>query len=102
MGRLIIIVPVLRRRAVNSQVLSSFGCAERAQITERNERRKRGLGESRRMAKLEDQAVHASTYVTDDANWVAFKTTECYAPHQIALAPGLRQHEIPPRWPSLL
>jgi len=57
---------------------------------------------SRLPAKLEDQAVRASTYVTDDANWVAFKTTECYAPHQIALAPGLQQHEIPPRWPSLL
>ena len=78
---------------VNSQMLPTFGYADRAQITDRNDRRKRGLGEPQRMAKLEDQAARASTYLTDDADWVAFKTTVCTAPDQIALAPGLLQRE---------
>lgn len=78
---------------VNSQMLPSFGYQERAQITDRNDRRKRGLGEPRRMPRLEDQAARASTYLTDDADWIAFKTTVCTAPDQIALAPGLLQRE---------
>jgi hypothetical protein len=78
---------------VNSQMLPGFGYEPRAQISDRNERRKRGLGEPTRMPKLEDQAARASTYLTDDADWIAFKTTVCTAPDQIALAPGLLQRE---------
>ncbi len=78
---------------INSQMLPSFGYEPRAQITDRNDRRKRGLGEPTRMPKLEDQAARASTYLTDDADWIAFKTTVCTAPDQIALAPGLLQKE---------
>ncbi|MEO8366588.1 MAG: M1 family aminopeptidase, partial [Pseudoxanthomonas sp.] len=79
---------------VNSQMFPSFGYNEAAQITDRNERRKRGLGEPTRMPKLEDQAARANTYLTDDADWIDFKATVCTAPDQIALAPGYLQKEF--------
>ena len=77
----------------NSQMFPSFGYDERAQIDDRNDRRKRGLGEPMRMPKLEDQAARANTYLTDDADWIDFKASICTAPDQIALAPGYLQKE---------
>lgn len=75
-------------------VFPSFGYNEGAEIVDRNERRKRGLGEPRRMPKLEDQAARAANYITDDADWIDFKTTICTAPDQIALSPGYLQKEF--------
>ena len=79
---------------VNSQMFPSFGYNEGGQIQDRNERRKRGLGEPTRMPRLEDQAARANTYLTDDADWIDFKATVCTAPDQIALAPGYLQKEF--------
>jgi ABC-type transport system involved in multi-copper enzyme maturation permease subunit len=79
---------------VNSQMFPTFGYNEGGQIQDRNERRKRGLGEPTRMPKLEDQAARANTYLTDDADWIDFKATVCTAPDQIALAPGYLQKEF--------
>lgn len=79
---------------VNSQMFPSFGYNEGGQIQDRNERRKRDLGEPTRMPKLEDQAARANTYLTDDADWIDFKATVCTAPDQIALAPGYLQKEF--------
>ncbi|MBL8263451.1 MAG: ABC transporter permease subunit [Xanthomonadaceae bacterium] len=78
----------------NNQVFPSFGYNQDAEIQDRNERRKRGLGEPRRMPKLEDEAARASTYITDDADWIDFRTTVCTAPDQIALSPGYLQKEF--------
>ena len=71
-------------------------------MQDRNERRKRGLGEPKRMAKLEDEAARANTYIGDDADWIDFKTTVCTAPDQIALAPGYLQKEYDRKRPALL
>lgn len=68
-----------------------FGYDERGQITDRNERRKRGLGEPMRMPKLEDQAARANNYVSNDADWIDFRATICTVPDQVALAPGYLQ-----------
>ncbi len=78
----------------NSQSFPTFGYNDNAEIQDRNERRKRKLGEPRRMPKLEDQAARANTYLTDDADWIDFKTTICTAPDQIALSPGYLQKEF--------
>lgn len=78
----------------NSSMLPGFGYNEQQQIQDRNERRKRGLGEPTRMPKLEDQAARANTYISDDADWIDFSTTICTAPDQIALAPGYLQKEF--------
>ena len=73
----------------NSRVLPSFGYNEGAEISDRNERRKRDLGEPRRMPKLEDEAARANTYIANDADWLDFRTTICTAPDQVALAPAI-------------
>lgn len=78
----------------NSQVFPSFGYNDNAEIQDRNERRKRELGEPPRMPKLEDEAARANTYLTDDADWIDFKTTICTATDQIALSPGYLQKEF--------
>ena len=78
----------------NNTVFPMFGYNERAEIQDRNERRKRDLGEPRRMPKLEDRAARASTHIGDDADWIDFKTTICTAPDQIALSPGYLQEEF--------
>ncbi|HEX2595257.1 MAG TPA: M1 family aminopeptidase, partial [Luteimonas sp.] len=79
---------------VNSQMFPMFGYLEQGQIQDRNERRKRGLGEPTRMPKLEDTAARASNYLTDDADWIDFRSTICTAPDQIALSPGYLQREF--------
>ncbi len=78
----------------NNTRFPMFGYQDGAQIDDRNERRKRGLGEPTRMPKLEDQAARANTYLTDDADWIDFQTTICTAPDQVALAPGYLQREF--------
>src|SRR3546814_3950417 len=80
---------------LDSTLLPSFGYSEEGQIDDRNERRKRGMPELMRMAKLEDQAARANTYISDVADWVAFETTVCTAQDQNAFAPGLLQRESP-------
>jgi ABC-2 type transport system permease protein len=78
----------------NSRVFPAFGYNSDAEIQDRNERRKRKLGEPRRMPKLEDQTARANTYLTDDSDWLDFKTTICTAPDQVALSPGYLQKEF--------
>ena len=78
----------------NSRMFPMFGYTERAQIDDRNERRKRGLGPAARMPKLEDVAARSHPYIDDDADWLDFSTTICTAPDQVALAPGYLQQEF--------
>ena len=78
---------------LDSRAFPQFGFEKRGQIVDRNERRKRGLGEVQRMARLEDESARANTYITDDADWIDFATTVCTAPDQIALAPGYLTRE---------
>lgn len=78
----------------NSGVFPSFGYNDNGQIVDRNERRKRDLGEAARMPKLEDEAARANTYISDDADWIEFSSTVCTAPDQIALAPGYLEREF--------
>jgi ABC-type transport system involved in multi-copper enzyme maturation permease subunit len=61
------------------------------ELRDRNERRKRGLGEPERMAKLEDQAARANSMFGADADWINFETTVSTSGDQIALAPGYLQ-----------
>ncbi len=78
----------------NSSLFPGFGYEARFEIDDRNERRKRDLGEPRRMPKLEDEAARANTYLGDDADWIDFAATVCTAPDQTALAPGYLQREF--------
>jgi len=78
----------------NNGLFPSFGYNPRVEIDDRNDRRKRDLGEPRRMPKLEDEAARANTYLGDDGDWIDFATTICTAPDQIALAPGYIEREF--------
>jgi ABC-2 type transport system permease protein len=69
-----------------------FGYEKAGQILDRNERRKRGLGDVPRAAKLEDEAARASMGFTD-ADWINFETVVSTSADQIALAPGYLQRE---------
>jgi ABC-type transport system involved in multi-copper enzyme maturation permease subunit len=61
------------------------------ELTDRNERRKRGLGEPERMAKLEDKAARTNSMFGADADWINFETVVSTSGSQIALAPGYLQ-----------
>jgi ABC-type transport system involved in multi-copper enzyme maturation permease subunit len=78
----------------NSGIMPSFGYNENAQIQDRNERRKRHMGEPTRMPKLEDEAARANTYISHDSDWIDYQATICTAPDQIALSPGYLQREF--------
>ncbi len=77
----------------NAQYFPSFGFQDRARIVDRQERRKRDLGEVPRMAKLEDESARQRNYLTDDGDWVDFETTVSTDADQIALAPGYLERE---------
>jgi hypothetical protein len=70
----------------------AFGYQREREIQDRNERRDRELGDPRRMPKLET-ATRTETYLSDDSDWIDFKSTVCTSPDQIAMAPGYLQRE---------
>lgn len=76
----------------NRDYFPSFGYQRGSEITDRNERRKRGLGEPRRLPKLESPRQDHS-YISNEADWIDFGTTVCTRPGQTALAPGYLQRE---------
>lgn len=69
-----------------------FGYDQGGQILDRNERRKRGLGDVPRAAKLEDESARGSMGFAD-ADWINFETVVSTSADQIALAPGYLQRE---------
>ncbi|GJJ04798.1 hypothetical protein RugamoR64_53360 [Duganella rhizosphaerae] len=75
----------------NAAFFPHFGYNQQIELTDRNERRKRGLGEPVRMAKLEDESARANTIFSDEADWINFETTVSTSADQIAIAPGYLQ-----------
>jgi ABC-2 type transport system permease protein len=77
----------------NSQAMfPHLGYNEGGQILDRNERRKRGLGDVPRAAKLEDESARGSMGFAD-ADWINFETVVSTSADQTALAPGYLQKE---------
>ncbi|MBC3832792.1 hypothetical protein H8K33_14880 [Undibacterium amnicola] len=68
-----------------------FGYASNLELRDRNERRKRGLGEPERMPKLEDESARAYHALGSEADWINFETTISTSSDQIAVAPGYLQ-----------
>jgi len=75
----------------NREFFPLIGYQPDFELTDRNERRKRGLGEPERMAKLEDEAARVNSMFGGDADWIGFETTVSTSGDQIALAPGYLQ-----------
>ncbi|HYX38684.1 MAG TPA: M1 family aminopeptidase [Oligoflexus sp.] len=75
----------------NATYFPRFGYNAGAELQQRTERRKRGLGEPERMAKLEDEPARAHSVMSSEADWVDFETTVSTSADQIAMAPGYLQ-----------
>lgn len=75
----------------NREFFPQFGYASDIEMRDRNERRKRGLGEPERMPKLEDEAARAYHALGSEADWINFETVISTSSDQIAMAPGYLQ-----------
>lgn len=75
----------------NGEMFPHFGYQTALELQDRNERRKRGLGEPERMAKLENVAARANTVFGAEGDWVTFDTVVSTSGDQIAMAPGYLQ-----------
>lgn len=74
----------------NAQFFPWLGYAN-GDLTDRNERRKRDLGEPHRMPKLEDEAARRNHQLDSEADWIDFETTVSTSSDQVVLAPGYLQ-----------
>ncbi|MBV1776213.1 hypothetical protein KSF73_10870 [Burkholderiaceae bacterium DAT-1] len=72
----------------NSTYFPQFGYDENGQLQDRNERKKRGLGEPQRMAKLEDVKARNNSLFGASSDFITFDATVSTSADQIALAPG--------------
>jgi hypothetical protein len=77
----------------NYAALPQIGYNERAQLQDRNDRRKQGLPQLPRMNPIGNVAARGSNYLTTTGDWVDFETTVSTSEGQIALAPGYLQRE---------
>lgn len=77
----------------NTDFVPRIGYDRNGEISEPNERRKRGLPERERMADLDDPSARANTYITGEADWIDFAATVGTSLDQVALAPGYLQRE---------
>ncbi|MEO7874907.1 MAG: M1 family aminopeptidase, partial [Dokdonella sp.] len=77
----------------NNLMFPHFGYDNEGQLTDRNDRRRYGLGPAARVAKIDDLPARAFNLLAKDADWVTFETTVSTVPDQIALAPGYLEKE---------
>ncbi len=77
----------------SSIIFPHFGYDTEGQLTDRNDRRKYGLGPAPRVPKIDDIPARAFNLLGKDADWVTFETTVSTVPDQIALAPGYLEKE---------
>jgi len=69
-------------------ILPYIGFSRNFIITDRNERRRRGLPEIDRAADLEDMAAARDSYLRQDSDWLDFRTTVSTNIEEHVVAPG--------------
>ncbi|MGH1342369.1 MAG: ABC transporter permease subunit [Nannocystales bacterium] len=72
----------------NDRYMPHFGYNPDLEMSDADERRKRGLPEKARMLPVDDMGGRANTYVSREADWIDFEATVSTSLDQIALAPG--------------
>ncbi|MCA9708507.1 MAG: ABC transporter permease subunit [Myxococcales bacterium] len=79
----------------SSAFVPHFGYDKGQELSDPNERRKRGLPERERARPPTDMLARANTYITAEGDWIDFAATVSTSADQIALAPGylVRQWE---------
>lgn len=78
----------------NMDLIPTIGYDARAELSDREKRRKHGLPPNERMPKLsDDPAQRMDNYLLKNSDWVHVRTTIGTAPDQIAVAPGSLKKE---------
>ena len=74
----------------NNQICPQIGYPKQYELTNKNDRRKHGLGEPERMPPLEPDNLVArgNTYISNSSDWVDVETIISTSADQIAVAPG--------------
>ena len=86
--------PVLENGTfLNSSLFPSFGYSSSVELVDNDVRKKYGLPARDRMADPTDSAALRNTYISDNADWIAFETTVSTSDDQIAIAPGYLQKQ---------
>jgi aminopeptidase N len=78
---------------VNSGYLPSVGYREEAELEEDQDRQNYGLKPKPRMAPVNDLKGRQNTYISNDADWIRFRTTVSTEADQTAVAPGYLKKE---------
>ncbi|MBY0504392.1 MAG: hypothetical protein K2X03_10800 [Bryobacteraceae bacterium] len=79
----------------STDVVPQIGYQAENELTQRNDRKKRGLKDKDTMPALERDCTAncMNTYISNNSDWVEVETTISTAPDQIAIAPGALQKE---------
>ncbi|RZK97274.1 MAG: hypothetical protein EOO62_28300, partial [Hymenobacter sp.] len=78
---------------INSGYLPGLGYREGAELSGDQDRKNYGLKPKPRMAPVGDLKARQNTYISDDADWIRFRTTVSTEADQTAVAPGYLQKE---------
>ncbi len=78
---------------ISSNYLPSLGYREGAELTNDQTRKSYGLKPRPRMAPVNDLKARQNTYISQDADWIRFRTTVSTEADQTAIAPGYLQKE---------
>ncbi len=73
---------------ISGKQFPHLGYFPEEELTDRNDRRKYGLGPVPRLPKIDDEPARANDLISRDADWIDFETTVSTSGDQIALAPG--------------
>ncbi len=77
----------------NGELLPSIGYNTSFQLTDKNERRKRGLAPLARINKLEQSEFYNQSFFGKGMDFIDFEATITTSEDQFAIAPGYLQHE---------
>jgi len=73
---------------LNTGFIPHIGYYHKKELTDPNERRKRGMPERERMRPPTDMAARESPFISREGDWIRFSATLSTSSDQIALAPG--------------
>ena len=78
---------------ISSRYLPGLGYRDDAELADDQDRKNYGLKPKPRMAAVNDLKARQNTYISQDADWIRFRTTVSTEADQTAIAPGYLQKE---------
>lgn len=78
---------------ISSNYLPGLGYREEAELSGDQDRKNYGLKPKPRMANVNNLKARQNTYISQDADWIRFRTTVSTEADQTAIAPGYLQKE---------